>query len=417
MDTAGSAMVFESDCDLTGDNEDGNREIFFAEFNRSRIEIDQLTQSAACTNSNPTLSGDGSRVAFESDCNLDASNAEGNVEIFTIGDGAPRAVTDTFGCSNLAPTLNGDGSKLVYDSDCGSILDLSSEVFLATLAPPAIDVITQLTNDTTGECDNLEPDIDDTGSLVIFESDCDLVGQNEDFAPVLYSVVPGGPIAQLLAPLDDTCSSLEARVSGDGATAVFTSDCDFVGTNGDRGTEIFQVRTLDRVVSQITTNAGGNDCEVGTPETSEDGSLVIYTSSCKPNGNNADGNFEIFRGGVSKTAEPITTSTGCNSFAPVFDGSGSRLAFDSDCDLVGDNDDGGSELFHLVQCRCGAPATRGSKPLAADAFFILRAAVGLVQCSLCECDVDGNGAIRASDALRDLQAAVGLAVPLLCPDP
>jgi hypothetical protein len=34
---------------------------------------------------------------------------------------------------------------------------------------------------------------------------------------------------------------------------------------------------------------------------------------------------------------------------------------------------------------------------------------------VCACDVDSSGAITATDALRVLQAAVGLAVTLECP--
>jgi sugar lactone lactonase YvrE len=53
---------------------------------------------------------------------------------------------------------------------------------------------------------------------------------------------------------------------------------------------------------------------------------------------------------------------------------------------------------------------------ASDALAILRAAVGLIEiCPLTVCDTDGNGRLAASDALRALQKAVGLAVAMLCP--
>jgi hypothetical protein len=418
-DSTGTIFAFESDCDLEGDNEDGNREIFFAEFDGRRVSMVQITESAACNNSNPTVAGDGSRIAFESDCDLDGSNSEANVEIFVSdGGAAARAVTDTFGCTNLAPALNGSGSKLVYDSDCGSVLDLSSEIFLATIAPPQADVIEQLTNDSSGDCDNLEPDINAAGTLVVFESDCDLLGTNEDFAPIVYSLVPGGDVEQLLFPIDDTCSNTEVRVAADGSGAVFTSDCDFVERNIDRGSEIFQVSLPDLDVSQITNNAGGNDCEVGMPAISGDALFVAFSSSCNLADANPDGNFEIFRSGISKASEPITSSTDCDNFAPILDEGGASVLFDSDCDLEGDNGDLGFEIYHSIGCRCGAPLSRGDLPLAGDAFFMLRVGVGLAECPLCECDVDGNGRVSASDALRGLQAAVGLPVtPLLCPDP
>lgn len=65
--------------------------------------------------------------------------------------------------------------------------------------------------------------------------------------------------------------------------------------------------------------------------------------------------------------------------------------------------------------RCAQPTSSGSSPTATDALFILNAAVGLTSCELCVCDVDGSGAITASDALIALQIAVGGLIPLQCP--
>lgn len=65
---------------------------------------------------------------------------------------------------------------------------------------------------------------------------------------------------------------------------------------------------------------------------------------------------------------------------------------------------------------CGHPTNSGSVlPKANDAQFALRAAVDRVVCSPMVCDVDENGAILASDSLRILRAAIGLAIVLRCP--
>jgi hypothetical protein len=53
--------------------------------------------------------------------------------------------------------------------------------------------------------------------------------------------------------------------------------------------------------------------------------------------------------------------------------------------------------------------------VASDALFVLKAAVGSLQCPLCTCDVDNSGAITASDALRTLKKAVGQPVTMTCP--
>jgi hypothetical protein len=55
--------------------------------------------------------------------------------------------------------------------------------------------------------------------------------------------------------------------------------------------------------------------------------------------------------------------------------------------------------------------------VATDSLFVLNAAVGILQCELCVCDVDSSGAVVATDALRILAKAAGLDEVIDCPDP
>ena len=56
---------------------------------------------------------------------------------------------------------------------------------------------------------------------------------------------------------------------------------------------------------------------------------------------------------------------------------------------------------------CGQPFTNGTKPVASDCLFILRASIGNETCTPeCICDTDGNSSTSASDALRCLLVAV-----------
>jgi glucose/arabinose dehydrogenase len=65
--------------------------------------------------------------------------------------------------------------------------------------------------------------------------------------------------------------------------------------------------------------------------------------------------------------------------------------------------------------QCGAPLSGNSTPLASDALFILRAAVGTQPCEPCLCDTDGSTAVSATDALLSLKVAVGQSVAMDCP--
>jgi hypothetical protein len=64
---------------------------------------------------------------------------------------------------------------------------------------------------------------------------------------------------------------------------------------------------------------------------------------------------------------------------------------------------------------CGDPASSGGSITALDALFVLRGAVGLIDCRSCACDVFGNDGVLATDALRVLRKAVGQDLDLFCP--
>lgn len=92
------------------------------------------------------------------------------------------------------------------------------------------------------------------------------------------------------------------------------------------------------------------------------------------------------------------------------------LNVEEDCD-DGDNDYMRGDFCRrdCSQVPCGDTNNDGEVDIV-DSLYALRAAIGLEQCTLLVCDVTGDLKIRASDALRILQYAVGLPVTLDCPD-
>jgi cysteine-rich repeat protein len=107
---------------------------------------------------------------------------------------------------------------------------------------------------------------------------------------------------------------------------------------------------------------------------------------------------------------------GCTGACTAF-GNGSVAAAE-DCD-DGDFEFAPGQLCD-GECRhvgCGMPTSPGAqRPRATDALFVLHGAVGSADCDGRVCDVDGDGNVDASDALRVLQAAVGNDVEFDCPE-
>lgn len=408
--TAGS-LAFESSCDLSGGNADLNREIF-------RIDdadgLVQLTQTEGCTNSHVISSAAGDILAFESDCDFGV-NADGNVEIVVLSPSGTNAITATSpGCDNLAPSLARDGTAVAFNSDCdlvsGSNADRSVEIFRTVIGGATV----QLTDDRSGtDCANQKPSANEDGSVIAFESDCDLIGENEDQVNEIFTV-DGSGIRQLThAPLD-TCSSTQAVIDGSATAVAFASTCDFIGANSDESLEIFKI--VDGTVEQLSSDGGDPMCESADPRISADGAAVAFESYCDPLGLNGDGSFEVFLAAGSDLLQ-VSSGTSCSSYQPAVVSADLPLAWVSDCDPLETNADGSAEIFSDSACACGAPRTRlqqSTLPTAVDALFTLQASVGTTQCARCECDVNSDTKITATDALTILKAAVGQDVSLTC---
>lgn len=407
----GTVVVFESTCNPSGTNSDANSEIFQATVGGSLV---QLTDTSSCENSSAAISSDGSSVAFESNCDLAGNNSDGSVEVFLYASAAFTQLGSGSSCDSYAPSLSSDGTAIAFESDCdfaGNNSDGNSEIFLSTAAA----VVSQLTNDSSGTyCDSLAARISADGTVVVFESDCDLVGTNSDEIGEIFRVTSAGVVTQLTATAEDTCSSWEPALSADGTTVVFGSDCDFTDGNSDGSDEIFRIAS-DSTLTQLTDSSYTAGCGSYLPGISSDGTVVVYNSYCDPLSNNSDGSHELFKL-TSEYSVQLTSGISCSSTLPMLSSDGTEVAYQSDCDPTGGNPAAQSQVFLTSTCSCGGPVSRTGpdSTLASDALFALKAAVGLLVCQLCECDVDDSGAILAADALAILKNSVGLSVDGFC---
>lgn len=408
----GASVVFDSDCDLTGGNADGNREVFL--YDRVSSVGVQITDTVGCSNAAPSINDDGSGVAFDSDCNLDGMNSDGSREIY-LWDGANSSqMTDAAGCSSSSASFAGDGALIAFESDCDHVGlngDASVEVFQTTISA----IVVQRTNDTSSSgCSSRSAVSDATGSAVAFVSDCDLTGANSAGVDEIFRYA-GGVFQLTTAPTGSSCSSANPSIRADGISVIFESDCDLLGTNGDGGRELY--RTIGEAgVQQLTSDDAAPVCQSVEPAALDDG-RVVYSSDCDPLLSNGDSNREIFESGGVSSLQQIDT-TGCTSSSPAVSAGPLLVAYTSDCNSNGQGSDGTDDVFFFfAACACGSPVSRvDGSATATDALYTLSAAVGLEACRLCDCDVDSGGSITALDALLTLSAAVGAGGELDCPD-
>jgi len=117
----GTRIAFVSDADLTGENPDGNREIFL--FDTTTATFTQITDTTEFRaglplSFSPSINADGTRIAFVSSADLTGGNPDGNREIFLFDTTTTTftQITDTTPGRSFSPSINADGTRIAFHS-------------------------------------------------------------------------------------------------------------------------------------------------------------------------------------------------------------------------------------------------------------------------------------------------------------
>lgn len=194
----GRYLAFFSDRHYPGsgfDNTDGNFEIFVADLtDLNNIQIRQITNTTQGSNLYPSISNDGTRIAFISDNGLDPATAgtvadeDRNLDIYLadLSGAAPvfRQITQTaLGVLNDAPSLSGDGSTLIFaSSQSFANPEGNQEIFRFIVASGVMEAVTS----TAGGTHEM-PVVNQNGTRLAFVSDqrldpgVNIVGQRQIF--------------------------------------------------------------------------------------------------------------------------------------------------------------------------------------------------------------------------------------------
>ncbi|MGH9820585.1 MAG: TolB family protein [Pyrinomonadaceae bacterium] len=139
MSSDGTRIVYSSTADPTGGNADGNQEIFA--YSTATGATTQITNTNACQNSQPSISGDGNHVAFASTCFITDTGQyyPGAIELFEYDFtfSAFTRITNTVAnitvFTNQLPAVNSDGSRITFISNAdftGSNGDHNYDLFI-----------------------------------------------------------------------------------------------------------------------------------------------------------------------------------------------------------------------------------------------------------------------------------------------
>lgn len=183
---AGKEVLFDSTHDFTGQNADGNREIFYAEQRGGSWSFAQLTNSVApVDNRAGQLARRGRVNSFSSNGDYAGQNADGNREIFVVERGVFTQLTHSTAGENVNPHGNPRGRFVAFESTAnlegggGSVVN--RRIFFYDRS---LNVLTLVSRSFFGN--NFLPRMSN-GRFIVWESTSNLTGNNPMGDKVIYA--------------------------------------------------------------------------------------------------------------------------------------------------------------------------------------------------------------------------------------
>ena len=358
--------------------------------NTSGIEADNASSDAS-------ISSDGRYVAFESFAtDLVANDTNNKVDIFIrdrLLKTTTRASVDSAGNqvteASVDPSISGDGRYVAFESNANDLVVADSNPLSDIFVHDQLGGITLVSVDSTGAQDPIpstssSPSVSSNGRYVAFDSDAELVDTDSNgyFDVFVHDRdaddngtydEPGG-ISTVRVSVDSagneaTEASVDPSISADGRYVAYSSFAtDLVGLGNDTNGK-FDIFVHDRDTDEngtydepggistvrVSVDSGGGqaDGDSNSPSISGDGRYVAFDSDATGLvASDTNGKFDIFVHDLQTgTTVRVSVASGGgegngHSYSPSISGDGRYVAFYSEANnLVASDTNGSTDVF------------------------------------------------------------------------
>lgn len=358
---------------------------------------------------NPSLSADGSYVAFSSDAaNLVVGDANGVTDVFlenlhtgviTLLSQTANGVQGNDGSYNPAVSANAD--YVAFSSEAGNLVGGGNAAPAVLLKDGAANVVSAVSSTAdgawaNGACDN--PSLSADGRYVAFDSLANnlVAGDGNGASDVFLKDTHTGVVTRLSNTINGkpgNSGSYNPSLSADGNYLAFRSDADnLVAGDSNHSSDIFLKNILTGAMLRLSTAADGAQANNGsyTPSLSANGLHLAFRSDA---GNlvSGDGNgvADVFSKNVKTGIVTLVSANAAglpgngDSYNPSLSATGRYVAFRSDADnLVAGDSNGVSDVFvkdtrsgAIVRLSVAADGTQGNQgsynpSISADGRFV-----------------------------------------------
>src|SRR6266446_3787048 len=297
-------------------------------------------------NINPSLSGDGRIIGFESTEDIAGVGGSDHFRAIRANVAAdPATFFQIGGTRAVAPAISQDGSQIAFasrDDLLGTNADGNSEIFLFDGAK-----LIQVTNTSPGDLSNriangnFQPSISDDGRFIAFSSNRDLAGQNGDGNLEIFICDTVTNSFTQLTNSSGIVGFSEAKISGNGASVAYIRDGGMAPSSNRDLLE--QPRVGLGPISLLAANVPSLKLTYGRA-ISDDGTRLVYSAETATNSSQVflyDGRT----GGVIKQITSLCARATEVPLHPTISGDGRRVAFATRRNVIGGNSDGSVELY------------------------------------------------------------------------
>lgn len=363
----GAFVAFESSVDFNNNNPDNIKQIYI--FDSLTHDLEQITFDQEKLSIFPSINGDGTRVAFETTSNINGGNPNmvRQIYIFDTTTDSFIQVTDDSAEPSQDPFINAPGNRVAFESEAdinGVNIGGNKEIFVFDTAT---QTFFQITNEPSGN--SINPSISADGNLVAFQSNANINGGNPDTISQVYLAnISSGTIKQITSSAPS--GSGDAWLSADGNFITFESNDNLTGQFHDGFTKVFLYDVNANSITQITVIPGISQ----DPSINADGTVIAFQSDANFNGNNGTGEREIwlFDTKNGKFTQVTDVSGDGDSFHPVVSADGTRVAFDSRAIINGGNS---QEVLQVFLATCLDPLTARNIPTLSEWGLIATAGI------------------------------------------
>lgn len=244
----GSKIAFISDTDFNGEGiplEQYEIWLYDKDATNKFLRITHSSPSITRANNVPSINQDGTKIVFESDFDLKGEDIpEGQTEIWLYDTAVvtptlklTRITNSGVGNTSESPRISGDGTKIVFESDANLTNDPipmgKNEIWLYDTTTLTF---TRVTIATTGSRKSLDPDISADGSKIVFESNSDLLNNDPDPGKEVWLYdVASGVVERRITFSPEGRDSEDPKINADGTRIVFRGDAGLSGHSVPEG--------------------------------------------------------------------------------------------------------------------------------------------------------------------------------------